>query len=537
MLPPLGSEMLVLLASLYFALACYRQFWRAAQAARSATSGTLTFACATLVALICIHFLLIAPVVTHRTARPLLSFLFLTTAVATYYIDSFSVYLDPGMMRNVLATELKESRDLLTWRMAMHLVLQAGPPVVLLWMVPLQRRPALRALGIRVTWLLGAMVLAGGAIGLLYQDLSSLMRNHKEVRYLVTPANFLYSTARAISHVKQGDARSRLEVGGDAGLGASWRSRTKPALFVLVVGETVRAANWGLGNYARQTTPQLARRDVINFDAVRSCGTDTETSLPCMFAAVGRRDYDADRIEHSDSLLHILRRAGFDVVWRDNNTGCKGVCADLREDRVDRHPPAELCGETDCLDEALLRGMDELLRDRKGNLFVVLHQMGSHGPAYFNRYPPTFRRFTPTCDSADLRACSREEIVNAYDNSILYTDHFLARALDFLAAKEPVYDTALLYVSDHGESLGEAGLYLHGIPYAVAPSVQKDVPMMMWLSPGFANSFGLDQACLRQQARLPASHDNLFHSVLGMLDVATRARDPSLDLSRPCQTG
>ncbi len=536
--PPIGSEVLVLLASLFFALACNGQFWSAALAGRSAASGgTWTFACALLVALVGIHFLLIAPFVTRRTARPLLSILFLATALATYYMDSFSVYLDPGMLRNVLATELKESRDLLTWRMALHLALQAGPPIVLLWLVPLQRRSASRAVGIRLIWLLGALVLAGGAIGLAYQDLSSLMRNHKEVRYLITPANLLYSTARAVTSVEPGAVQARLEVGGDAHLADPGRARGKPTLFVMVIGETARAANWGLGSYERQTTPQLARRDVIYFDAVRSCGTDTETSLPCMFAAVGRRDYDADRIRHSDSLLHVLRRAGFEVIWRDNNTGCKGVCAGLAEERVDRQPLADLCGEGVCLDAALLRGMDDVLLDRKGNTFVVLHQMGSHGPAYFNRYPPEFRRFTPTCDTADLRACSRREIVNAYDNSILYTDHVLAQVLDFLVAKQATYDTALLYVSDHGESLGEAGLYLHGIPYAVAPPVQKEVPMVMWLSPEFAASHGLDQACLRRQAGLPTSHDNLFHSVLGMLGVGTNARDASLDLSRPCHAG
>ena len=241
----------------------------------------------------------------------------------------------------------------------------------------------------------------------------------------------------------------------------------------MVVGETVRAANWGLDGYARQTTPQLKQLGVINFSDVASCGTDTETSVPCMFSAIGRRDYDEDRIRRSESLLHVLRRAGFDVIWRDNNTGCKGVCAGFREDRVDRLPAADLCEEGVCFDEALLKGIDSLLKDRSGNLFIVLHQVGNHGPAYFNRYPSAFRRFTPTCDTSELRACTREEIVNTYDNAILYTDHFLARAVDFLASKEAEYTTAMLYVSDHGESLGEAGLYLHGIPYAIAPTVQK----------------------------------------------------------------
>ena len=536
--PSLSGETLALLASIFFALTCNQQFWSAALAGRSAaTAGTWIFALAMMAALVGIHFLLVAPLVTRWTAKPLLSVLLAATAFATYYMDSFSVYLDPGMLRNVFATELQELRDLLVWRLAVHLAIYAGLPMVLLWAVRLKRRPAARALGIRAASLLGALAITGGAVALVYQDLSSLMRNQKEVRYLVTPANFLYSSARAMSSVEHGAARAHMEVGGDARLADAWRGRSKPVLFVMVVGETARAANWGLGGYERQTTPQLDRLNVISFDAVRSCGTDTETSLPCMFAAVGRRDYDQDRIRHSDSLLQILRRAGFDVIWRDNNTGCKGICAGLPEERVDRQPIPELCEEGVCLDEALLHGMHRVLGDRKGNLFVVLHQLGSHGPAYFKRYPPAFRRFMPTCDTEDLRVCSRQEIVNSYDNSILYTDHFLAKAIAFLRSKRAEYTTALLYVSDHGESLGESGLYLHGIPYAIAPKVQKEVPMVMWLSPEFLTSFRLDERCLREKAGHSTSHDNLFHSVLGMLDVETTAREASLDFSGSCRTG
>jgi len=535
--PSLSGETLALLASIFFALTCNQGFWAAVLAGQSAASrGTWVFALAMLVALVGIHFLLVAPFITHWTAKPLLSILLVATACATYYMDSFSIYLDPGMLRNFFATELKESRDLLVWHMALHVAFYAGLPIALLWAVRLKRRPAARAFGIRAASLLGALAMTGGAIALVYQDLSSLMRNQKEVRYLITPANFLYSSVRALASGQHAVAQARMEVGGDARLADAWRGRKKPVLFVMVVGETARAASWGLSGYERQTTPQLERLNVVNFSNVSSCGTDTETSVPCMFAAVGRRDYDEDRIRHSDSLLQVLQRAGFQVIWRDNSTGCKGVCAGLPEERVDRHPIPELCEEDVCLDEVLVRGMDGVLKDRKGNLFVVLHQMGSHGPAYFNRYPPAFRRFTPTCDTADLRACSRQEIVNTYDNSLLYTDHFLARAVALLASKQAEYATALLYVSDHGESLGESGLYLHGIPYAIAPKVQKEVPMVMWFSPEFLTSFHLDERCLRQQAGRPASHDNVFHSVLGMLEVEASAREPSLDLSRPCRT-
>ncbi|TMH05203.1 MAG: phosphoethanolamine transferase, partial [Betaproteobacteria bacterium] len=166
---------------------------------------------------------------------------------------------------------------------------------------------------------------------------------------------------------------------------------------------------------------------------------------------------------------------------------------------------------------------------------VVLHQLGNHGPAYYKRYPPELRRFTPTCDTPELRRCTREEIVNAYDNALLATDHFLAQTIALLQRLSATHDTALLYVSDHGESLGENNIYLHGLPYAIAPREQTEVPMLMWFSDGFAKSRGLDLACLVQRAKEPTSHDHLFHSILGLLDVRTSVYEPAWDLTASCR--
>lgn len=531
-----SGETVALIVSTFFALACNQEFWTAALVGRDATRvATWVFASAMLVALIGIHFLLLCLVLNRWVAKPLLSVLIVATAFATYYMNSFSVYLDPNMMRNALATEAKESRDLLVWGMAPHFFVYAGLPLLFLWSVRLERRPMTRATLVRLAAIAGAILVTSGAILLIFQDLSSLMRNHKEMRYLITPANFLYSTARALGTQTQHGGLPRIAVGSDARMAAAWQGRKKPLLFLMVVGETARAANWGLNGYARQTTPRLAQLNVVNFSEVGSCGTDTETSVPCMFSVIGRRAYDENRIRNSDSLLHLLRRVGFNVVWRDNNTGCKGVCAGIGEERVDKLAIPGVCDADRCLDATLLHGLDTIADDNDGNLFVVLHQVGNHGPAYFKRYPERFRRFTPTCDTAELQHCQRQEIVNTYDNALLYTDDFLANTIAFLEAQETRYDTALLYVSDHGESLGENGLYLHGIPYSIAPKVQKDVPMVMWFSPAFLRSFEIDSACLQLRANRPSSHDNLVHTLLGIMQIETSVLDSGLDLSRDCR--
>ena len=237
-------------------------------------------------------------------------------------------------------------------------------------------------------------------------------------------------------------------------------------------------------------------------------------------------------------MLNVLARAGLRVVWRDNQSGCKGVCdGDSIEFQSVRnlHVP-ELCGSDGCLDEILLRDLETTVASDDRSQIIVMHQLGNHGPAYFSRYPERFRRFLPTCDTPELRHCTREQIINAYDNALAYTDHVVAATIDFLKAESGRYDTALLYVSDHGESLGEHGLYLHGMPYAIAPREQTHVPMLVWLSPEFERSADIDDECLRGVAGFPASHDNLFHSVLGLMNVDTSVYRADQDLFSKCRT-
>ncbi len=222
-------------------------------------------------------------------------------------------------------------------------------------------------------------------------------------------------------------------------------------------------------------------------------------------------------------------------MWRDNQSGCKGVCAGLEVQTFNEANVPGLCASGQCFDEVLLHGMDALVREPRSDLFVVFHLMGNHGPAYYRRYPPEFGRFEPACQTDALHQCTQQQIVNAYDNALRYTDHVLAQLIAFLEQQRDRYDVAMVYVSDHGESLGERGLYLHGMPYAIAPKEQLEVPMLWWMSPEFVNHRNIDVACLRQRARQDVSHDHLFHSIAGVLDIETSDRDRALDLFANCR--
>lgn len=530
---PLGSQWVALLAALYFAIVCNTAFWRAFTATSSWQDGSgWRLALGLFVAMVALHAALLLVVLNRWTMKPLLSVILLVTASVVFYMNQYQVFIDADMVRNVLATERKEATELLTPRLAMTVLIYGVLPTVLLWRLrPLQRSLG-RGLLIHLLGIVLALLVAATAIGLSYQPMAAFMRNEKPLRHLITLGNWIV----ALSSVLLADGSERgpkAEIASDAVLQRPADAR--PRVLLLVVGETVRAQNWGLNGYARQTTPNLAGLDGVNYSDVTACGTNTEVSLPCMFSAQGLRGYDRKTIHHSQSLLHVLDRLGIATAWRDNQTGCKGICSDLPfESFLNARIPGH-CDSQRCLDAVLSHGLKEQIEAAPGDSVVVLHMLGNHGPAYFKRYPPQFAKFTPACTTEQLGDCSRESIINAYDNSILYTDHVLAEAVTLLQSLGETRDTALLYLSDHGESLGEGGLYLHGVPRAIAPENQLKVPMWLWLSPQWQQDEGIDMACLRKDSERPRTHDVLFSTVLGMMRIHSDTRAQELDLLQACR--
>jgi lipid A ethanolaminephosphotransferase len=525
------TETLVLLASVFFAVAANAPLWMALLQSRSwSAAATWRLALGTALLMVGLHWCLLLLVAGRQTVKPLLCLLFAATAVAVYFMTSYGVYLDPGMLRNVLATDARESSELLSFRLLPYLLVLGVVPSLLLhwvwiphsaWPTALARRSLAFGAGI-------GMVALGAWLAM--PSLVPKLRAQHELRYLLTPSNYLYSLAVAGSH--HATAKMRQPLGADARIADRDPAR-KPVALVLVIGETVRAANWGLTGYHRQTTPELAARAVLNFGDTTSCGTSTEVSVPCMFSPYGRHAYDEQLIRGTESLLHVLNRAGANVSWRGNQSGCKGVCDGLPYENT-AHLAARACDADGCKDEVLLENLNAKIDAATGDVLVVLHMQGNHGPAYYRRYPHSFRHWLPTCDSPDLDTCDRQALVNTYDNAVLYTDHLLAQAVERLGTVTS-HDNALIFVADHGESLGEHHLYLHGAPYAIAPAEQIHVPLVMWLSPGFSVAENVDLPCMQRRAQQSASHDYLFHTVLGMFDVRTAIYDRRFDLIAPCR--
>jgi lipid A ethanolaminephosphotransferase len=538
----IAVEWLGVLCATFWALLANNHFYQKALAGSSITqAGNPLFLLGLFVLLVAINCLLVIPFLGRRWAKPLLTIMLMATALAVYFIEHYNVYLDADMLRNAIKSDPAESAEMLSTSMILPLLFYGVLPCLVVWLIPIRAVSWSSTLKRRSLILLGALVVGAVSLMTIFQPLSSFMRNQREARYLITPANYIYGLAQVAKGQTSEATKPKETIGLDAKMKtvAVSNQQNKPQVTILVVGETARAANWGLSGYARMTTPKLAQLNVVNFTDVTSCGTNTETSLPCMFAPVGRRDYNEDKIRGQQSLLHVLARAGVTVRWRDNQSGCKGVCSELPLEFVrDLLPPeqvASLCEKGGhCKDDGLLYGLDQWLQQASGNHIIVLHQLGSHGPAYFKRYPAEFDQFKPACQTENLRDCNQQQIINAYDNTLLYTDHIVSSIIGLLQKNAATVNSSLLYVADHGESLGEKNLFLHGMPYAIAPDVQKKVPMVMWFSEGLKQHIGLNESCVRDKAKNAFAHDHLFHSLLSLTQVQTQLYERNFDIFSGC---
>ena len=476
--------------------------------------------------------LLLGIVFWGRSSKLLCIAVILAAAILSYFSVFLGVRFDKTMLLNVIQTDPSEARDLITLRLVGWFLAIGVVPAVLVARVPFRptsnwikatTRPLLvLALSMLVTTLL---------VYAQYSRYAAATRNRHVTFEHVAPANFI-AAAIALGVNELNERTVRAPRGTDARQGYAIQ---KPRLLVLILGETARAQNHGLNGYLRDTTPQMRAAKGYYFPDTESCGTATAISVPCIFSGFSRQEFSLLRGRQNETLIDVLLRANTRVIWLDNDSGCKGVCekADYR-DLTGSNNPRWCSEQADCFDEILLDGLESIIRLETRDTLIVLHIKGSHGPAYYKRYPPAFEKFTPVCKTSDLPSCSQAELRNAYDNSILYTDFIVGETIRILHRVANQYATTLLYVSDHGESLGESGLYLHGMPYSVAPKEQTLVPMYAWVSPEYLRLERWDTDCMERQTKVPRSHDNIYATVLGFLEIESVEYKPALDLFDSC---
>lgn len=525
--------------ALFFVLVLNLPFWqRFLHVVEPKSVYDWTFIAAVLVSLLIVSYMIILLLAVRPLLRPIMTVLLPVTAAASYFMLEYGTIIDVNMVRNVFETDSREAGDLMTGKLLLFVAVLGVLPAVLLWMLPIEwPRPA-RDFRRKLKSAIVLLPIAAASLFAFLPAVTSTFRENWTLRMTLTPSNYIGGLNKYLRNRFASAPVAAVSIADDATRIAPASGTARRQVFVIVVGETARADHWSLNGYARLTTPELAKVDgLVNFPNATSCGTDTAYSVPCMFSGLGREDFTNAKAASRQNLMDVLQRTGMDVVWRENQAGCKGVCNRIPTEVLTglKHPT--FYANTENFDEILIEGLAERIRSASKDMVVVMHMMGSHGPAYWKRYPAAFEAFTPICREAQFSRCELDAIINAYDNTILYSDFVLSRLIGILkaASDEGSADTGMLYVSDHGESLGENHIYLHGMPYAFAPKAQKHVPMIVWLSPSMRKTTETDQDCLLRTATLDRSHDNLFHSVLGILNVKTAMYDPALDLFAPCR--
>lgn len=530
--PEIGSVALCLLTALYLLAVTNHTFWINAYG-YLADISPLTFGLFA-IGISAIVFAILVLFSAQYLTKPVLILLVMIASASSWFTDQFGTIIDREMIRNAAVSTGAETAHLITVRFVLYILLTGILPSLLIAWVRIRHRPFFTKVLHNAGIILTCVAVFAGCAFADYRTFAGVGRAHNDILDRLNPFLPIVSAARYTIDAHRDRNIVAAPIGTDAHR-VNLAATHKPRVTIIIAGETARAANFSLGGYGRETNPEMKARGVTYFKNTTSCGTATAVSIPCMFSDLTRASYSHRKAAERQNLLDVLGTAKVAVTWLDNDTGHYNVADRVPYTFLPPTADPRFCKDGECLDGILTDKIDAWLDGVKGDSVLVLHQLGSHGPAYFARYPEEFRRFQPDCRANDFGKCSPQEIRNAYDNSILYTDHIVAEAIDKLKARSERLAGAVVYLSDHGESLGENGIYLHGMPYVVAPAEQTHVPLAFWLADDLADSAGYDLTCLAKTTDEPRSHDNLFHSVLGLMDVSTSVYNPALDVFSGCR--
>ncbi|MGB2579470.1 lipid A ethanolaminephosphotransferase [Elusimicrobium simillimum] len=526
------SSHLIIITALYFGLVLNLSLWRFVLQHIEINLGGILFFSSFALLIFSLLYIIFSIIVVPYIAKPLIMALLLISSSTNFLMFRFGAFIDVDMLRNTFETTAREASDFFTLPFIITFVITGLLPALLLVFTNIKYNSLYKEVKFRA--ISGAVLLLISVIFgvFVYKDYASFARNNREFRKLVNPSNYIYATFRYAQSLYQVE-KALVRIDEDAALAPYEDDLITVVVFI--VGETARAKNFSLYGYKKETNPMLAKRDIIAFKEVGACGTSTAVSVPCMFSDKTRKDFSVGEAKYTENLVDLAMQSGYDVIWLENDDGCKGVCQRVYTEDMRNPGNPKYCDGRYCKDEVLIHDLEDRLKKIKKDTFIILHTMGSHGPTYHKRYPDEFKKFTPTCDSADIQKCSKEAVINTYDNTILYTDYIISSTIDIMD-KFP-FEGGVLYVSDHGESLGENNIYLHSLPYKIAPKEQLQVPMVLWMSENMKKWDYIDYDCLKKEARQNTySHDNIFHSIIGLLEIKSKLYDKNMDAFSSCRT-
>ena len=463
------------------------------------------------------------------TTKPILILVLMVSSFAAYFMNTYHIVIDSSMIRNAMQTDMKESLDLFSIQLLIYVTLLGIVPSFIVYKIDIEYQTFKKEFISKIISIFISLILIAIIIFSFSKFYTSFFREHKPLRYYTNPTYWIYSIADYINKTLNSGPIVVKQIGLDAKI--SNRDKQNHKLIVMVVGEALRSDHFGLNGYKKDTTPLLSKnKDIINFDQFYSCGTSTAHSVPCIFSILKRDQYSYKKAIRVENVIDLLDHTGkIAITWRDNNSDPKGVMKRFGYDNYKSNKTNTICTDGECRDIGMLVDLDKFIEKNKGkDILIVLHQMGNHGPEYYKRYTKDFEKFKPVCKTNQLEQCTKEQIQNSYDNAILYTDMFLDKTINFLKDYNDKYQTALFYVADHGESLGENGIYLHGMPYFMAPDPQKHVAAFLW----FGKNFNINKNIVEQKKEMKLSQNNIFSTLIGLFDIETKEYEKNMDLTK-----
>lgn len=521
---------LILIVGIFFTTFYNISFFNNVVGAYEFEGINILYICSLVIVLVAFTVFLFTLLSSKYTTKPFLIITLLTSSFTAYFMDTYHVVIDDEMIRNSLQTNLSESSDLFSFQLVIYVLLLGILPSYFIYKVKIDYRPFKRELFFKIGTILLSLLFIVLTILAFSKFYTSFFREHKPLRYHINPIYWIYSVGNYINKTINSGPLIIKPIGLDAKIISTNDPIKKKKLIIMVVGEATRADRFSLNGYKKETNPLLKKEDLVSFSNLYSCGTSTAYSVPCMFSVYDRNNYTYKKGITTENLVDVLSHTqNIKVLWRDNNSSSKGVANRIDYEDYRSNKNNTIC-DNECRDEGMLVGLNKYIEKNKDkSILIILHQMGNHGPAYYKRYPKAYEKFTPVCKTNQLEQCTQEEVSNAYDNAVLYSDYFLSKTINFLKPYSKDYKTAMIYMSDHGESLGENGLYLHGMPYFMAPKEQTHVASLMWFGEGGINK-DVDVQKLKSYSNKKFSHDNLFHTLLSIFEVDTEVYNKNLDL-------
>lgn len=430
----------------------------------------------------------------------LLVLFFIINAIAVYFINTYSVIIDESMIGNVLNTNYQESSSFFSIKLILYIILLGFIPSIYIIKVKIINVTFRRFIITSSLSLLFILTLVfGNGSNWLWID-----ENSKTLGGLAMPWSYTVNISLFYIHKHKANEKEIL-------LPNATIKDNKKSVVVLVIGESARSQNFSLYGYDKNTNPLLSKTPKLFHFNATSCATYTTEGVRCI-------------LEHANTnklyeiLPNYLYRNNVEVIWRTTNWGEPPVHIKNYQTRSALKPNCK--GEGCNYDEILLNGLKEqIVASTKNKILIVLHTSTSHGPTYNKKYPPQFESFKPVCNSVELGNCSQTELINAYDNTIVYTDYILSELIKNLKQLQD-YNSAMIFVSDHGESLGENNLYMHGLPISIAPKEQYDIPFIVWVSDGSKQ--------LKPNKTLTQNH--VFHSVLNFLNIQSPVYNEEMNI-------